>query len=220
MSSTKCARDSTSVNRHDAYTDACSSSACASAGGNMRPVSRVWPRSWRNSAMKARSSSARGSPTDVRSTLMNTSRRPSDRTALMWPYGLPQCLESRLDVQRRADGQCVFIHSDLRMVDRVVLPAVRLHPKKGKTPRDALLFPVKREILTRHQRIDRADVLCTHDAFRGMTSQLPARRVVHRRGIVHRKRHVCGAAIRGGNTFGDLLKASPHTGEPPFSFTP
>src|SRR4029450_344924 len=121
--------------------------------------------------MKARSSSARGSPTDVRSTLMNTSRRPSDRTALMWPYGLPQCLESRLDVQRRADGQCVFIHSALRMVDRVVLPAVRLHPKKGKTPRDALLFPVKREILTRHQRIDRAAIRRPPPAISGSTGR-------------------------------------------------
>src|SRR5262245_55895077 len=42
--------------------------------------------------MNARSSSESGSPVDVRSTLMNTSRRPSDRTACIWPYRLPSSL--------------------------------------------------------------------------------------------------------------------------------
>src|SRR4030095_8036196 len=123
--------------------------------------------------MNARSSSARGSPTDVRSTLMNTSRRPSDRTAFMWPYRLPQCLESRLDVQRRADGQCVFIHSDLGMMQRITLKAVSLHAEKRKASGDALLFAVKREILARHQRIDRSDIFRAHVAFRHMARTLP-----------------------------------------------
>ena len=65
MSSIKCARDSTSVKRHDANTDACWSNACASAGGSARALLSVGPRSSRNSAMNARSSSDRGSPTEA-----------------------------------------------------------------------------------------------------------------------------------------------------------
>src|SRR4030095_15207909 len=103
--------------------------------------------------MNARSSSARGSPTDVRSTLMNTSRRPSDRTASISPYRLLQCLQSRLHVQRRAERQRVLIPSDLGMMDRIVVPAIRLHAQEGKASRDALLFAVKGEILAGHQRI-------------------------------------------------------------------
>src|SRR5262245_55849693 len=106
------------------------------------------------------------------------------------------------------------------MMNRAILPAVRLHAEERKTARDALLFAVEREILTRHERIDMVDVLCPYDTFRCVTRQIPALRVVHGRRIVNRQTHVRGAAIRTGDTFGDFLHASRHIVEPLIRLTP
>src|SRR5262245_8132882 len=171
--------------------------------------------------MKGRSSSERGSPTDACSTLMDTSRRLLNSiTALMRPCELSQCVHRRLNMQRGTDRQGVLIHSDFGMMDRDILPAVCLDADKRKTPRDALLFAVESEVLTCHQRTDRVNVLCPDDTFRCSTCEVPALGIVHRRRVVNGKGHFRAAAVCGGDTFGDLLHASRHSGEPVIRLTP